>query len=229
MLIYLFELRRRTLYIFIWFSLIFSLFFFIAGDLFHALVSPLLAYLPHKHGLIATQITSPVLIPLQLAADAALLLSAPFALYQLWLFVSPALYRKEQKQLRGAIWLSLILFLLGALFCFYLVLPFMFQLFTHALPKDIQFMPDMAYAFDFIIRMLMLFGFCFQVPLICLVLIRFNLTDVATLKKIRPYVIVGAFILGMLLTPPDVLSQIMLALPLCVLYEAGIVLARLNR
>ena len=101
----------------------------------------------------------------------------------------------------------------------------MFQFFVHALPKGVRFMPDIGYALDFITRMLLLFGFCFQVPLITLILVRFNLTTVTTLKKIRPYVIVGAFIIGMLLTPPDVLSQLVLALPLCFLYELGILLA----
>jgi sec-independent protein translocase protein TatC len=101
----------------------------------------------------------------------------------------------------------------------------MFHFFAQALPKGVRYMPDMAYALDFITRMLLLFGFCFQVPLICLVLVRLKITNIITLKKIRPYVIVGAFIIGMLLTPPDVFSQIMLAIPLCLLYEIGIILA----
>lgn len=225
MLIHLIELRRRALYTLMWFGAMFFIFFFLAGDLFHALVNPLLKALPGQEGLIATQITSPVFTPLKLAADAAMLLSAPFALYHLWSFISPGLYKNEQEQLRGALILSLILFLAGVLFCFYLVLPFMFQFFAHALPKGVRFMPDMAYALDFITRMLMLFGFCFQVPLICLILVRVKLINVAILKKIRPYIIVSAFIIGMLLTPPDVFSQIMLALPLCILYEIGIIFA----
>lgn len=225
MLQHLLELRRRALLTLIWFGGLFFLFFFFAGDLFHALVSPLLRALPHQEGLIATQITSPVFTPLQLAANAALLLSTPFALFHLWRFISPGLYKKEQEHLRGAVLLSILLFLAGVLFCFYLVLPFMFQFFAHALPKGVRFMPDMAYAMDFITRMLLLFGLCFQVPLVCLVLVRLNIIDVMTLKKIRPYVIVGAFTIGMLLTPPDVLSQVMLALPLCLLYELGIILA----
>jgi sec-independent protein translocase protein TatC len=225
MLIHLLELRRRALYTLIWFSALFLLFFFMAGDLYHALVQPLLNCLPNQQGLIATQITSSVFTPLKLAADAAMLLSAPFALYHVWRFISPGLYKAEHWQVRGTLCASLFLFFVGMLFCFYLVLPFMFQFFANALPKDVHLMPDMAYTLDFITQMLMLFGLCFQVPLICLVLVRLNLINVATLKKIRPYVIVGAFILGMLLTPPDVFSQIMLAVPLCILYEIGIILA----
>lgn len=225
MLHHLLELRTRALQTIIWFSVLFLLFFFFAGELFHALVSPLLHALPDQGGLIATQITSPVFTPIKLAADAALLLSAPFALFHLWRFISPGLYKTEQEHLRGAVFLSLLLFLTGVLFCFYLVLPFMFQFFAHALPKGVRFMPDMADAMDFITRMLLLFGFCFQVPLICLVLVRVKIIDVITLKKIRPYIIVAAFIIGMLLTPPDVFSQVMLAVPLCLLYELGILLA----
>jgi sec-independent protein translocase protein TatC len=225
MLTHLFELRRRSIYILLWFGSLFLLFFFLANDLFQALVSPLLKTLSKHEELIATQIGSPVFTPLKLAADAALLFSAPFALFQLWRFISPALYKNEQRTLRMALFLSLLLFVLGVLFCFYLVLPFMFQFFAHALPKGVHYMPDMTYALDFITRMLLLFGCCFQVPLICFMLVRLTIIDVSTLKKIRPYIIVAAFIIGMILTPPDVLSQIMLAVPLCLLYELGIILA----
>ncbi|MFJ1268767.1 twin-arginine translocase subunit TatC [Legionella lytica] len=222
---HLLELRRRSILILLWFALLFTAFFFLANELFQVLVSPLSHTLSATDDLIATQIASPVFTPLKLAADAALLLTAPYALFHLWRFVSPGLYQKEQRTLRSAMILSLLLFLAGVAFCYYLVLPFMFQFFIHALPKGVRYMPDMAYALDFITRMLLLFGLCFQVPLVCLTLVRLSLIDVDTLKKIRPYVIVAAFIIGMLLTPPDVFSQIMLAVPLCFLYEAGIVLA----
>lgn len=225
MLTHLLELRRRSIQTLICFGLLFLLFFFMANNLFQAIVNPLLRNLSMQEGLIATHITSPVFTPLKLAADAALLLSAPLALFHLWRFISPGLYQQEQKTLRTALILSLSLFCAGVLFCFYLVLPFMFHFFAQALPKGVRYMPDMAYALDFITRMLLLFGFCFQVPLICLVLVRLKITNISTLKKIRPYVIVGAFIIGMLLTPPDVFSQIMLAIPLCLLYEIGIILA----
>jgi sec-independent protein translocase protein TatC len=225
MITHLLELRRRSIQTLIWFGVLFLLFFFGANDLFQALVSPLLHTLSAEEGLIATKITSPVLTPLQLAADAALLFSAPVALFQLWRFISPGLYQKEQQILRSALFLSLILFVAGVLFCFYLVLPYMFQFFAHALPKGVRLMPDMAYALDFITRMLLLFGLCFQVPLVCFILVQLKILTISALKNVRPYVIVGAFIIGMLLTPPDVFSQIMLALPLCLLYELGIILA----
>ncbi|MGL6030165.1 MAG: twin-arginine translocase subunit TatC, partial [Legionella sp.] len=131
----------------------------------------------------------------------------------------------ELGYIRKLILLSMSLFVLGLLFCFYFILPFMFQFFTHALPAGVRYMPDMSYVLDFITYMLLVFGLCFQVPMLCLILVRLGWLDVATLRTIRPYVIVGAFIIGMLLTPPDVLSQILMAIPLCLLYELGIILA----
>ncbi|CEG59025.1 twin-arginine translocase subunit TatC [Legionella fallonii] len=225
MITHLLELRRRAIYTLCCFGVLFFIFFFIAGDLFHALMSPLLSVIPNQDGLIATHVTSPLVTPLRLAVNAAMLLSTPFALYHLWRFVSPGLHQNEKKQFRGTISLSILFFFAGLAFCFYLILPFMFQFFVHALPKGVRFMPDMAYALDFITRMLLLFGFCFQLPLVILILVRLKIIEIITLKKIRPYIIVGAFIIGMLLTPPDVLSQLMLALPLCFLYELGIILA----
>ena len=124
---------------------------------------------------------------------------------------------------------SLLLFITGILFCFIIVLPLLFQFFTEALPEGVKLMPDITSSTSFILRLLWLFGLAFQVPLICAILVRLGWVQRTTLKQIRPYVIVGAFILGMLLTPPDVLSQILLAVPLCILYELGLFLARSPR
>ena len=225
MLSHLLEIRQRALIILMVFAVFFILFFFMAGDLFHAVVQPLISALPDGDSLIATQITSPVLTPVSLAANVAMLCTTPVALFHLWRFIAPGLYHNERHKLRGVIGISLVLFGMGVAFCFYLVLPFMFQFFAKAVPSGVKMMPDMTNAVEFITRMLLLFGLCFQVPLICLALVRLGWTDVIFLRQIRPYIIVAAFTLGMLLTPPDVLSQIMLALPLCLLYEFGILLA----
>ena len=225
MLSHLLELRRRTLHVLAVFTALCLLFFIKAPNLFHQLVSPLLHVLPQHESLIATQLTAPLLTPLKLAVDAAMLCTAPYALLQIWYFASPGLYRRERNGLRLAIVGSMLLFCAGVLFCFYVVLPVMLQFFVHAVPVGVRLMPDITYAVDFITRMLLLFGFCFQVPLLCLVLVHLQLINITTLKIIRPYVIVAAFIIGMLLTPPDVVSQIMVALPLCILYELGIVLS----
>lgn len=224
MLNQLLEIRQRALIVLSVFVVLFILCFFYANTLFHVLVSPLLRALPRPHSLIATQVTASVLIPLHLAAMTAMIGSTPVALFHFWRFLMPALYPHERYQLRRMIGLSLALFALGLLFCFYVVLPFMFQFFMNVAPSDVKMMPDMSYAVDFITKMLFLFGACFQIPLFCLVLVRLQWLDVSRLRAIRPYIIVMAFILGMLLTPPDVFSQIMLAIPLCLLYELGILL-----
>jgi sec-independent protein translocase protein TatC len=226
MLSHLIEFRRRTLYALIFYVAAFGVFFFFAPHLFHRLVSPLLSVLPLDSSLIAIELTTTLMMPIKLAADASMLVSAPFVLWHAWQFASPGLHRHERSSLGWAIVISLLLFFIGVVFGFYVVLPFLFQFFVSALPSGVHFMPDMAYAIDFITRTLLLFGFCFQVPLICVVLIRMRIISVTTLIAIRPYFIVMAFIVGMLLTPPDVFSQIMLAVPLCLLYESGIILSK---
>lgn len=226
MLSHLLEFRRRLLQVFIVFLVLCLSYYCLAPNLFHALVRPLLNVLSAGDSLIATQITTPIFIPVKLAVNAAILSVAPFALLHAWRFAAPGLYQHEHQGLRWAIPCSLLLFFTGMLFGFYLLLPYMFGFFARAVPVGVRLMPDMGYAVDFITRMLLTCGFCFQIPLVCLVLVRLQCIRVSTLCAIRPYVIVLAFTLGMLLTPPDVLSQIMLAIPLCLLYEAGIFLAR---
>lgn len=226
MLSHLLELRKRALITFASFALFLLLFFLKAADLFHLLVKPLLHALPDSSPIIATQITAPVFTPIKLAVNMAALATAPVALYQLWSFAAPGLYQQERSGLAGLIGLSLMLFLSGILFCFFVVLPFMFHFFYQALPEGVKLLPDMSYTLDFISRMLLLFGLSFQVPLLSLSLVRFNFLQLEQLKTFRPYFIVLAFTVSMILTPPDVFSQVILALPLCLLYEFGLVLAR---
>ena len=206
----------------------FCLFFYWANPLFLLLIHPLQQTLAPHTTLIATQLTSTVLIPIQIAAHAACLCTTPFALIQLWRFIAPGLYREEKKVVLRMVGGSLFLFMIGLIFCFTIVLPFMFQFFRQASPAGVTVMPDIVSSTAFITHMLWLFGLAFQVPLVCLLLVQFGLIKQQQLIQFRPYVIVGAFIVGMLLTPPDVLSQIMLAVPLCILYETGIVLARFS-
>lgn len=225
MIEHIIELRRRFILVTLFFIMAFIVLYCFSSGVFEWVVSPLIRLLPQETGLIATQITLPVLMPLSLSADLALLCTAPFALFHIWRFVAPGLYRQEQQGVGFAIGISLVLFVLGVLFCFYGVLPFVLKFFVQAVPAGVRYMPDMGSAVDFIIRMTMLFGFCFQVPLVCVLLVKTGIIDIQTLKKARPYWIVTAFILGMLLTPPDVLSQVTLAIPLCLLYELGVMLA----
>lgn len=226
MLRHFIEVRRRTIQTLILFGCLFAIFFLMAPYLFHGLIWPLLQALPYHKGLVATQITTPLFTPINIAADTALLCTAPYALFHLWRFASPGLYQRERYQLRWVLLFSIFLFITGGVFCYFLVLPYMFQFIVNMMPNGVQLMPDMGFAIDFITRMLLVFGLCFQLPLMTLILIHLQLITISTLKTIRPYVIVLAFTLGMLLTPPDVLSQIMLAIPLCVLYEISIYFAR---
>lgn len=224
-LTYLLELRQRLLIIFAVYIGFFILCFVYRDSLYYTITKPLLLALPVTSTLIATRLISPVLIPFNLAADIALLATLPIALWQLWRFIMPALYQKERQLAYGLTLSSLIMLGLGMLFCFYIVLPNLFNLFVRALPANVRFMPDMGYALDFIIRMLVIFGLSFQLPLLCMLSIKLKWLTIKQLQLIRPYFIVAAFIIGMLLTPPDVLSQLMLAIPLCLLFELGVFFA----
>ncbi len=221
------ELRKRMLYVLSLFILVFVVFFNVAPQLFHYYIQPLLKALPPQSGLIATDVSSPLFIPIKLAADLAMLCTTPVALWHAWKFAAPGLYLQERRYLSVILWMSSCLFLLGVVFCFYLILPCLFHFFAKATPFGVKFMPDMGSAADFITRMLLIFGVGFQIPLLSLILIKVNIISITTLKNARPYFIVAAFTMGMLLTPPDVLSQILVAVPLCAMYESGIFLARI--
>lgn len=221
------ELRQRLLYVLLVFVGLFGVGLVYSAQLFHWYMLPLQRLLPSPHHLIATQITSPVLTPLSLVINLAFFCTMPFGIWQIWRFAAPALYRSERRQWRWLLCSSIGLFCIGCLFCYYLILPFMFQCMIQALPKEVLLLPDIVSVTHFITEMLLIFGCSFQIPLVCLLLIQTNLLNIEQCTSIRPYIIVAAFILGMLLTPPDVVAQILLALPLWGLYEIGIVLARI--
>lgn len=229
MLSHFLELRRRILFLLGVFGLFFLLFFWLAPELFQLVIKPLSRILPEKNDLIATKVTTPFVVFVQLAVNAAMLATTPFVLWHLWRFVSPGLYQRERYYFFQMMLISVLLFSIGLLFGFYLLIPGLFSFLIQAMPATVQFMPDMAYTLDFITRMLLISGFSFQIPLVCVLLVRIGWIETAMLKQIRPYMIVLAFIVGMLLTPPDVVSQVMLALPLCVLYEIGIILSGIRQ
>ena len=226
MLPYLIELRQRLLKILLVFGGFFVLFFLESSHIFRWFMYPLLQKFPEHSPLIATQITSSMLIPLNLASHLALVASTPFALFHFWRFISPGLYQRERQYISRAMITSLLLFSLGVVFCFFVVLPFVIGFLESATPNEVQLMPDITSVAQFISHLLILFGLCFQVPLICVVCVRIGVLSIDKLTMMRPYAIVAFFIIGMLLTPPDVFSQLLLALPLCALYELGILLAR---
>lgn len=226
MLAHLIELRRRLLQSLVFFLACALVCFWCSDALFQFLTAPLTTLLQIQAPLIATELTTGAFTPFKIALNAGFLLTMPYLLYQIWGFVHPGLYRHEKKGIAGLFICSFGLFLLGSAFCFYVALPFILQFLIHALPAGVRLLPDMGATLDFITRMLTLFGLCFQVPLFCVVLVKSRLVSTTALKHFRRYWIVSAFILGMIFAPPDVLSQTILALPLCVLYEIGIIAAK---
>ncbi len=229
MLIHILEIRRRVMHIALVFLSFFLFLYYYSNNLFQFLVSPLQRILPPDEAITAIGVISPVVTPLQLALNVALLCVIPYILFHIWRFVSPGLYCSERAGMGWAFIVSLCLFIAGVLFCYYGVLPFMFHLFSMMRPPNVRFLPDMASTISFILHMLIIFGLCFQLPLICVMLVRTNVLSLERLYQARPYVIVLAFIVGMLLTPPDVFSQITLAVPLCLLFEMGLLFLRLRR
>lgn len=196
------------------------------GDiLYHWLAGPLLHHLPEGSTMIATKVTSPFLIPFKLAMMTGILLVIPYILYQVWAFIAPGLYHNERKLIFPLLTASIALFLGGMAFAYFIVFPLVFAFFISAAPEGVSVMTDISEYLDFVIALFFAFGLAFQVPIVTIVLLGTGVVSRQQLAHARPYIIVGAFVLGMLLTPPDVLSQILLAVPMWLLFELGIILA----
>lgn len=221
---YLLEIRKRMLHTLVFLLLIFTPLFFYANDLFLLLAKPLLGLI--NGPMIAINITAPLLVPIELALKVSLLITLPFFLYQLWSFIAPALYPHEHKIWLKLYSMSLILFGLGLLFCYFIVLPLLFGFFTNITLAQVKLMPDIAYYLNLTSQFFFLFGLSFQIPVIIYALCRAGVLHRAQLITMRPYFIVASFTIGMLLTPPDVLSQLLLAIPICLLYEFSIWIVR---
>ncbi len=228
MMTHLLELRRRLLICIGFFAVIFLALFFYADKLYHWFAIPLLKYLPDGSHMIATGVAAPFLAPLKLALIIALFVSIPVLLYHFWAFITPALYKHEKKLFLPLLIASIFLFYLGSLFAYSMVLPLFLQFMLRVLPVGVKLMPDISQYLDFTLKLLFAFGLAFQVPIVVCVLIKTGISNVSTLSKKRPYIIVAAFIIGMLLTPPDIISQIMLAIPIWLLYEIGLLFARFS-
>lgn len=224
---HLIELRDRLLRIVVGFLLVFICLFPFANKLYTLLAQPLLARLPAGGQLIATAVTTPFFVPMKVAMLAAMVLSLPYTLYQAWGFVAPGLYAHEKRFVLPLVAASTLLFFAGMAFAYFLVFPIVFGFIVSTAPQGVQVMTDIGNYLDFVITLFIAFGLAFEVPIVVVVLVKFGWVSVQQLRDIRSYVIVGAFVLGAIFTPPDVVSQIMLAVPLWLLYEAGIVAARL--
>jgi sec-independent protein translocase protein TatC len=223
-MLYLLELRRRILYCLVVTLFVFCLLCFFANPLYQALAYPLINKLPAAH-LIATRIAAPFTVPIKFVFILSLFLLIPFFLYQLWAFVSPALYRHEKKLAWFLLGPSVLLFYLGMVFAYFVVLPVILNFFIKTTPSSVTLLPDISEYLSFVLQILFAFGFAFQVPIIVLVLIRLSIVTLRELRSARRYVIVLAFFLAMLVTPPDVLSQTLLAIPMWLLYELGLLMA----
>lgn len=196
-----------------------------ANDIYHMLSMPMLKSLPAGGQMIATGVTTPFFVPMKVALLTAFMITLPYSLYQMWAFVAPGLFTHERRLIGPMVFASTLLFLCGMAFAYYLVLPVVFGFIAQTAPEGVAVMTDISKYLDFSLGLFIAFGLAFEVPVAVVVLVTANIVSVATLREARPYVVVGAFVLGAIFTPPDILSQFMLAIPLLILYEAGILVA----
>ena len=197
-----------------------------SGPIYDALALPLMSALPEGARMIAIGVITPFMVPVKVTALVAFMIALPYVLYQAWAFVAPGLYEHEKKLALPLVIGSTALFLLGVAFCYFFVFGRVFAFIHGFAPKSITPAPDIEAYFSFVITMFLAFGVTFEIPIVVIVLVRMGLVSVEKLRDARPYVIVGAFIVAAVVTPPDVLSQLLLAIPMCLLYEAGLFLAR---
>ncbi len=224
---HLLELRNRLLRALLATFLIAVPCLYFANDLFSWLAAPLLEWLPKGSTLIATSVVAPFMTPFKLALLAAIFLAMPVILYQVWAFVAPGLYRHERRFALPLFVSSVLLFYSGAAFAYYVVFPLVFRFFVMATPAGVQMMTDMTQYLDFVVLLFFAFGLAFEIPVATVLLVRTGLVGHETLGQNRGYVLLGIFIIAAFLTPPDPVSQTMMAVPMYVLYEAGLLLARL--
>ena len=222
---HLIELRARILNALICILLIFIVLSFFAGDIYSLIAKPLLEHLAPGTGMIATEVASTFIAPIKLAFFLSLFISMPYILYQAWSFVAPGLYQNERRFAISLLISSIFLFYAGIVFAFFVILPVLFGFFTAIAPEGVVVMTDISRYLDFILKIFFAFGLAFEVPVLTILLIWSGITTVAAMKHKRPYIIVAAFVIGMLLTPPDVMSQFLLALPVWFLFEFGLFLA----
>ncbi len=222
---HLVELRTRLLRCLFFILIIFSVLFYFSSDIYSWLAAPLIDHLSATSSMIATEVASPFLAPLKLTFFVALFLAMPYLLYQAWGFIAPGLYKNEQRFALPLLISSIILFYLGMAFAYFAVFPLLFGFLTAIAPDGVTVMTDISRYLDFVLKLFFAFGLAFEVPIATILFVWAGFTTVESLKKSRPYIIVFAFVIGMLLTPPDIISQILLAVPIWCLFELGLVLS----
>ena len=216
------ELRTRLLRIVGAVFLLFAGLFYFSQDIYALVAAPLRAYLPEGATMIATGVASPFLTPFKLTLMVALFLAIPIILHQIWGFIAPGLYKHEKRIAIPLLISSILLFYAGMAFAYFVVFPIMFGFFASVTPEGVAMMTDIGQYLDFVLTLFFAFGVAFEIPIATFLLIWIGVVDVATLRKSRPYVVVGCFVVGMVLTPPDVFSQTLLALPMWLLFETGL-------
>jgi len=222
---HLIELRTRLLHAIIALLLVFLCLFPWASKLYALLAQPLLSKLPKGGQMIATDVTTPFFVPLKVALMTSFLIALPYILYQVWRFVAPGLYSHERRLVLPLIAASTVLFYCGMAFAYFAVFPIVFGFITASAPQGVAVMTDIDKYLSFVLTMFVAFGVTFEVPVAVVILVRMGVVSTAKLREVRPYMVVVAFIVGAIFTPPDVVSQFMLAMPLWLLYESGIIVA----
>jgi sec-independent protein translocase protein TatC len=225
LLSHLIELRGRLLKVAAAVVVVFIALLPFARRIFSLVSEPLRELLPGQQ-MIATEVASPLLTPFKLTFFVALFIAMPVVLYQVWAFIAPGLYRKEKRFAFPLLATSILLFYLGIAFAYYVVFPLMFSFFTAVAPEGVEVMTDISHFLSFITMIVLAFGIAFEVPVATVLLVWTGLTSIDKLSKARPYVFLGAFVVGMFLTPPDIISQTLLAVPVYLLYECGIIMSR---
>jgi sec-independent protein translocase protein TatC len=224
---HLVELRNRLMKALVAIIVVFLGLMPFAGRIYDLLAQPMMSALPAGSKMIATGVITPFLIPVKVTLLVAFLIALPIVLYQAWAFIAPGLYEHEKKLVAPLVISSSLLFLVGVGFCYYFVFGTVFKFVNEFAPQSVAVAPDIESYFSFVMTMFIAFGVTFEVPIVVIVLVRMGIVTVEKLKEFRPYMIVGAFVIAAIVTPPDVVSQLLLAVPLCLLYELGLIVAPL--
>jgi sec-independent protein translocase protein TatC len=223
---HLVELRDRLLRVVIVFIVVLVLLIPFASDLYDLLATPMMRALPEGAKMIATGVVTPFLVPIKVAMMLAFVLTLPYTLYQAWSFVAPGLYRHEKRLVMPLVVTSTLLFVVGIAFCYFFVFNTVFHFINQIAPKSITVAPDIENYLNFVLTMFLAFGLTFETPIVVVMLTRMGLVSLEQLRSIRPYFIVIAFVISAIVTPPDVVSQLLLAIPMCLLFEVGLLAAR---
>ena len=227
LLSHLIELRDRIIKILLAVTMIFLSLVYFSNDIYDFVSQPLVALLPESSSMIATEVASPFFAPFKLTLVVALMLAMPVLLYQFWAFIAPGLYRREKLIAIPLFISSILLFYFGMAFAYYVVFPLVFGFFTQVGPENITMMTDISQYLNFVLKLFFAFGIAFEIPIVIVILIWTGITSADKLAQKRPYIFLGCFVMGMLLTPPDVISQTLLAVPMWLLFELGVLFGRM--